>query len=223
MCGGGGGAPEQKPSAQEITAAKEAVNKYNERHTDGYVGLERDAITDSKVDHTEPFRGVTSAELAKQEAQAYEMAAAGRRGIDFSDVGLATSLSKAAGDNEARFNALGLKDTKTMGVVNTGQDIANNSAGATMNLAQGGAVKGLAKLEGEITQLNARNKAISSVLGTAMSAGAYKYGQYQDVNDPVKQADVKMDYNKSLQDAYWQPQPAPNPYLNKRNPYAGVA
>ena len=83
MCFGGGDTPEQEQSQSEITAARNAVDKHNERHQDGYVQLEQKAISDAGIDHTGQLKGIASADLAAQEAQAYSLASPDRQRTGF--------------------------------------------------------------------------------------------------------------------------------------------
>lgn len=177
MCVGGGSAPKQKQSASEIQAAKDAVNKWNERQEDGYVGLEHKAIADSRVDHSGQLKGIGSADLAQQEAMAYNAASAGRKGLDFGAVGTAMATSQGKTNAAAEKQGLQIKDAKTMGVIRTGQDMANNASNAVMSAARNGFSSASSELSAEMTRLNARNQAIGQVASTAMAAGAYKMAQ----------------------------------------------
>ena len=176
-------APEIEPTSQEITAAKQAVDKYNERHTDGYVGLEQDAITDSKLDHTEKLRGFGSAELAKQEGEAYQLAGATRKGIGFGDVGNAVGESVAAMNNTAEQQGLQIKDAKTMGVIGTGQDRANLASGAVMTSARNSLRGSLADLEAELMVQDARYKSMGKILETGSAIAGYHLGKKPEVQD----------------------------------------
>ncbi len=173
----GGSAPEQKPSQSEVEAARSAVDKWNERYDDGYVDLEKKAIADSKVDHTGQLKGIAAADLAQQESMAYESASPGRRGLDFGAVGtaMATSSGKATADAEKQ--GIQIKDAKTMGVIRTGQDMANNSGNAVMAAASNGFSSAASDVNAELSRLNSRNSALGQITSTALSVGAYKMAQ----------------------------------------------
>lgn len=173
----GGRAPKQKQSAEEIRAAKSAVDKWNERQEDGYVDLEHQAIADSRVDHTGRLQGIGAANLAQQEAMAYNAASAGRKGLDFGAVGTAMATSAGKTNALAEKQGLQIRDAKTMGVIRTGQDMANNSANTVMAAARNGFSSSSADLQAQMTRLQARNQAIGQVASTAMAAGAYKMAQ----------------------------------------------
>ena len=198
----GGDAPEIEISASEKIAAQEAVNKYNERIDDGYTQLEDQAITDARADHTGLLKGTGAADLAQQEAQAYQSASGTRRGLDFNNIGTATATSNAQMNSGTEQQGLQIKDAKMMGVVNTGQDKANNAAGAVMSSAKNGLSSAMSDLSAEMTRINARNQALGQVVGAGLAAGAYKYAQTPSV---ASQANVRMDYDKSLDTALKQP------------------
>ena len=178
MCFGGGDAPEAEVSQSEITAAKEAVAKHNERIDDGYLGLEQDAITQAKsADHSGYLRGVGAADLAQGEAQLYAGASGGRRALDFSSIGTATAASTANMTVDANKQGQQLKDSQMMGAIHTGQNQANTAAGGLMKTAANGLSSSFADLNAEFIKQNARNQALGQVASTGMAAGAYKEAQ----------------------------------------------
>ena len=125
---------------------------------------------------------------------------------------MATSSGKANASAEKQ--GLQIKDAKTMGVINTGQDKANNSSNAVMATARNGFSSSASDLQAEMTRLQARNQAIGQVASTAMSVGAYKYAQKPSVAD---QATVTMDYDSALKKGITMPD------INNPNRYRGHA
>ena len=65
----GGGAPKQEISEAEKFQGEQAVARWNERVGDGYLDLEKDAVADSKLDHSDLFEGMASADLSHAEAR----------------------------------------------------------------------------------------------------------------------------------------------------------
>ncbi|WP_067586401.1 hypothetical protein [Endozoicomonas ascidiicola] len=170
MCGSSD-APEVEQTPQEIQAAKAAVAKYNEFHQDGYVGLEKAAIADSRIDHSRSLKGLAAADLAQTETVGYQAANNNRSGMGFTSLGNAIGNTLGTLNTSAEQQGLQIMDRKKVGAARTGQDLANTASGSLMASARNGLSKAMVETESTIKEQIARNKAIADVASSAMSIG----------------------------------------------------
>jgi hypothetical protein len=172
---GGSSAPKQKISSEEKDMAVQAASRWNERIDDGYLDLEKQAIADAGLDHTNLIGGRSSADLAISER-------AGLRGVvgsggsnrDVAEFGNTIAGASTTQDVDSASQAQSMRDTKRLGVSKLGSDIALTSSGGLRNAAANASSRSMNKVDNQILKSNAKTNAVLSAASGFASGAALR-------------------------------------------------
>lgn len=170
-----GDAPEQKPSQAEVTQARNAANRWNERVNEGYLELEKQALADSQVDHSQYIGGRASADLAAQEQQGLRaLVGAGGQANDLLSLGNTVAEAETTQDVDTASQATQLRDARMVEMGKVGQDVAANAESGLRSAAHLGASRANNKLNNKILTDNAKFAAVMSAASGAANGAAMR-------------------------------------------------
>ena len=180
---GGDDAPKQEESKEERAQAEAAVASWNERFDDGYADLERQAITDAGMDHSNYLGGRASADVAQAESQAY--AANLRDGVSAPEMqrtGNAISEAVTAANVASESEAQNLQTNALIQTAKTGRDVATTASNGLRTAATLGASRATNKVQNDILVSNAEadakfKAAQGAITGAGMRAEGYRLGK----------------------------------------------
>tara|TARA_B110000116_G_scaffold127809_1_gene110799 strand:+ start:7666 stop:8340 length:675 start_codon:yes stop_codon:yes gene_type:complete len=180
---GGGDAPEQEESKAERAQAESAVASWNERFDDGYVDLEKQAITDAGVDHASYLGGRASADIAEAERGAYAANLRdGATGFELQRTGNAVSDSITAANVSTEAEAQNLRTNALVTTAKTGRNVATTASQGLRSAATLGASRATNKVQNDILVSNAEASAKGAALqgaitGAGLRQEGYRFGK----------------------------------------------
>lgn len=182
LFGGGGDAPEQKPTAEEIELGRQGVEKYN-RYVRQYAPLEDKMVAGINRSTVNLNEGRTNADIMQQATSAATQAierggvTAGLTSLDALQAGIGRAGAIAGSD--AIVADRSTRDNKALGAIEVGLGMSARQQEGLTRMASNANQQALSALENEMTVNNAKKNAMAQVLGTAVGSGASKYQSYK--------------------------------------------
>jgi hypothetical protein len=174
----GGGDTKIPVTDAEKSAALDAQARWNERKSDGYIDLEKQAISDADRDYTSLLSGQASADVARSERDAYAnlqgAPSARRLGAVSSAVGTANTLAR----NDASAQGLRIMDTNRINAIKRGNDVATDSSQLLGTAADLSSRRATDVVQNRIMAENARMQGAIQLAGAAIQGNTMKDAGY---------------------------------------------
>lgn len=167
------------PSEAESYQAQIALNRVNEYETDGFSGLENDAISISKNDLSGVLKGRASADLNGAQAATEKTlglyAGQGSAPSEQTEQTKAFTPSLSSALQKAGATAASIKDKNLLDMAGVGQDVSANVQSNVAQTARRGVEEARTKMNNDTLRSRARTQALvdaaSGVVSGAMMGG----------------------------------------------------